>query len=215
MASNEIPADLSEMIDPAHAALLMWDFQVGLGGNASNLDQISKSGNRLLASADEAGVPVFWSRHTVPDLAQVTAGSLYRMMKKQGVSNVSDLKPFMQEGSPEREFLSHIKPRPHDTIIDKSTPSFFIGTPLNLRLVALTIRSLLICGVATDIGVDLTAKHAFALGYFPVVVEDAVGSYTDERHRAGLEAMRSWIPTVGSQFVTDTWATRTESHIVE
>jgi nicotinamidase-related amidase len=209
MSRHKIPADLTEMIDPESAALLMWDFQVGLGGNATNLDQITESGNRLLAVADDVDVPVIWSRHTVPDLAQVTAGSLYRMMKKQGVSQASDLEPFMQEGSPEREFLSQIRPRPQDTIIDKSTPSFFIGTPLNLRLAALEIRSLLICGVATDIGVDLTAKHAFALGYFPVVVEDAVGSYTDERHRAGIEAMKSWIPTVDSPFVVDAWGSRT------
>lgn len=205
MSRDDIPNDLNEMIAPTQAALLMWDFQVGLGGNATNLDQISDSGNRLLASADDAGVTVIWSRHTVPDLAQVTPGSLYRMMKKQGVSDPSQVKPFMTEGSPEREFVRQIGPRSHDTIIDKSTPSFFIGTPLDLRLLALGVRSLVICGVATDIGVDLTAKHAFALGYFPVVVEDAVGSYTEERHRAGLEAMKSWIPTVDSYFVCDAW----------
>jgi len=208
MTHRLLPRDLSEMIDPAYTALLMWDFQVGLGGNATNLDLITETGNRILQYADEARVPVIWSRHTVPDLAQVTAGSLYRMMKKQGVQDPSAVQPFMQEGSSEREFLEQIRPRPHDTIIEKSTPSFFIGTPLNLRLAALGINSILLCGVATDIGVDLTAKHAFALGYFPVVVEDAVGSYSDERHRAALQSMKSWIPIADSRSVIEAWASR-------
>lgn len=193
------------MIDPRWTALIMWDFQVGLGGKATNLDKIAESGNRLLQCSDKADIPVFWSRHTVADLSQVTDGSFYRMMKRQGVSEPSELQPFMQAGSPEREFVSQISPRPHDAVIEKSTPSFFVGTPLHLRLSALGIRSLVFCGVATDIGIDLTAKHASALGYFPVVVEDAVGSYSEERHRAALAAMRSWIPVTDSRFVADTW----------
>lgn len=205
MKSREIPGDLSEMIDPSWTALVMWDFQVGLGGNATNLDQIAAAGNRLLDCADDAGVPVIWSRHTVPDLTQVTDGSFYRMMRKQDVTEPSDLQPFMQEGSPEREFVTQIAPRPQDTVIEKSTPSFFVGTPLDLRLSALGIRSLVFCGVATDIGIDLSAKHASALGYFPVVVEDAVGSYSEERHYAALAAMRNWIPVTDAQFVIDTW----------
>jgi nicotinamidase-related amidase len=206
MNSEQIPAGLSDMLDPTSTALVMWDFQVGLGGNATNLDEIVDSSIRLLAAADDAEVPVIWSRHTVPDLAQVTPGSLYRMMKKQGVREPSELRPFMQEGSPERDFIPQVGPRPHDTVIEKSTPSFFIGTPLNLRLGALSIRSLVFCGVATDIGIDLTAKHAFALGYFPIVVEDAVGSYSDERHRAGLASMRSWIPVTDTGTVLDAWS---------
>jgi nicotinamidase-related amidase len=204
--ADRIPRDLTEMIDPRSTALIMWDFQVGLGGNASNLGDVVATSTRLLEGADRAGVPVIWSRHTVPDLTQVTAGSLYRMMKKQKVTDPSELQPFMQEGSPEREYIPQIGPRSHDTVIDKSTPSFFVGTPLQLRLSALDVRTLVFCGVATDIGIDLSAKHAFALGYFSVVVEDAVGSYTDERHHAALAAMRPFVPLASTQFVIDTWA---------
>ena len=208
MERARIPRDLTDMLEPASTAVIMWDFQVGLGGNATNLEGIVATSEQLLEGADRVGVDVIWSRHTVPDLDQVSAGSLYRMMKKQRVSDPSELQPFMQEGSPEREFIPQLQPRPHDTIIDKSTPSFFVGTPLHLRLSALDIRTLVFCGVATDIGIDLSAKHAFALGYFPVVVEDAVGSYSEQRHVAALAAMRSWIPVTTTQFVLDTWADR-------
>ena len=200
-----IPSSFEEMVDPASAALVMWDFQVGLGGKAANLEAIVAAASRLLDAADHAEVPVIWSRHTVPALAQVTAGSLYRMMKKQGVSSPEELRPTMQEDSPDRAFLPRLQPRPHDLVIEKSTPSFFVGTPLHLRLSALRIRTLVFAGVATEIGIDLSAKHAFALGYYPVVVEDAVGSYSADRHATGLDALRIWVPIMTASAVIDAW----------
>lgn len=200
-----VPGSYAEMVAPGSAAVIMWDFQVGLGGRAVNLDAIVTAARRLLEAADEEQVPVIWSRHTVPPLPQVTPGSLYRMMKKQGVASPADLQPTMHEESPDREFISQLQPRDHHTIIDKSTPSFFVGTPLQLRLSALQVRTLIFSGVATEIGIDLTAKHAFALGYYPVVVEDAVGSYTSERHSAGLTALRSWVPVMTTSEVIAAW----------
>jgi nicotinamidase-related amidase len=111
----------------------------------------------------------------------------------------------MQPGSPEREFLAELSPRPHDTVIEKSTPSFFVGTTLQQRLFVAGIRSVVITGVATEIGVDLTAKHALALGYVPVVIEDAVGSYTVEKNEIGLAALRTWIPVVSSDEIISVW----------
>ena len=200
-----IPGSFEEMVRPESAALVMWDFQHGLGGKAVGLDGIVAAAGRLLDAADAAAVPVLWSRHTAPPTPQVTPGSLYRMMRKQGVETPDDMQPFMLEGSPEREFLPQMQPRSHDSVIDKSTPSFFVGTPLHLRLSAMQVRTLVFAGVATDIGIDLTAKHAFALGYFSVVVEDAVGSYSQERHETGLAAVRLWAPTVTAADVAAVW----------
>jgi nicotinamidase-related amidase len=200
-----IPGSFEEMVRPESAALVMWDFQNGLGGKAVGLDGIVAAAGTLLAAADAAGVPVIWSRHTVPPLPQVTPGSLYRMMRKQGVATLDELQPLMHEGSPDRDFIPQLQPRPGDSVIDKSTPSFFVGTPLHLRLSALQTRTLVFAGVATDIGIDLTAKHAFALGYYSVVVEDAVGAYSDERQEIGLAAIRLWTPTVTAAEVAAVW----------
>ena len=185
----------------------MWDFQVGLAGRARNLDGILAASRRLLDAADATDIPVFWSRHTLPPIADTTPGMQMFQARKQGVSTAADLTPFMQLGSPEREFLSELPPRPHDTVIDKSTPSFFVGTTLQQRLFAAGVRSVVIAGVTTEIGVDLTAKHALALGYVPVVIEDAVGSYTDEQRDIGLAALRTWIPVVSSDEIISVWRT--------
>jgi nicotinamidase-related amidase len=183
----------------------MWDFQVGLAGRAKSLDQLLTASGRLLTAADAAGIPVMWSRHTLPPIAETTPGMQLFQARKQGVASARELQPFMQPGSPEREFLPELSPRPHDTVIEKCTPSFFVGTTLEQRLFATGVRSVVLAGVATEIGVDLTAKHALALGYVPVVVEDAVGSYTDEKQEIGLAALRTWIPVVTSDEIISVW----------
>jgi nicotinamidase-related amidase len=187
------------------SALLMWDYQVGLAGRSIHLDRLLISSRRLLEAADGADIPVFWSKHTLPPPADTTPGMQLFQARKQGVAKASELGPFMLPGSPERDFLDEISPRPHDTVIEKSTPSFFVGTTLQLRLFAAGVRSVAIAGVALEIGVDLTAKHALALGYVPVVIEDAVGSYTDEKLEAGLAALRTWIPVVTSEEMISIW----------
>lgn len=194
-----------EFTEPSSTALLMWDFQVGLAGRALHLDPLLAASDRLLAAADAAGIPVIWSRHTLPPLESTTLGMQLFQARKQGVASARELKPFMQPGSPEREFLTEVSPRPHDTVIDKSTPSFFVGSALQQRLFAAGTRSVVLAGVATEIGVDLTAKHALALGYVPVVIEDAVGSYTDEQQEIGLAALRTWIPVLTSAEIISVW----------
>ena len=196
---------LEELSDPVSTALVMWDFQLGLGGKAQHLDDLVATCRRLLDAADAAAVPVIWSRHTLPPLDAITPGMRYFLMRKQGVRRATDLRPFMHVGSPEREFLAELRPRDHDTVIDKSTPSFFVGTTLQQRLLAAGTQTVVFAGVTTEIGVDLSAKHALALGYVPVVVEDAVGSYTDEARAIGLAALKTWIPVLSSDEIIGFW----------
>ena len=202
------PTDyLRQVNDPSTSALIMWDFQVGLAGRALDLEQLVAASHRLLEAADSAGVPVIWSRHTLATPALETPGLQCFMLGKQGVASVADIRPFMLVGSPEREFLPDLHPRDHDLVIAKHTPSFFVGTPLEQRLRGLGRTTLVFAGVATEIGVDLSAKHSLALGYVPMVVEDAVGSYTTERKEAGISALRTWIPVVTTDEIIGFWET--------
>lgn len=194
-----------EFTDRSSTALLMWDYQVGLAGRALHLEDLLRKGHNLLAAADEAGIPVFWSKHTLPPPDATTPGMQLFQAMKQGVATASELTPFMLPGSPEREFLAELHPRPCDTIIEKGTPSFFVGTSLQQQLFAQGVRSVVITGVAAEIGVDLTAKHALALGYAPVVIWDAVGSYTEEKLEKGLAALRTWIPVITSEEMIAIW----------
>lgn len=189
----------------------MWDFQVGLAGKAWELDRVVANSGALLRAADAADVPVIWSRHVLPPLSRSTGGTLFFLMRKQGVQSSAELTPSMLEGSDDVAFLSELRPRPHDSVVQKETPSFFVGTPLVSRLRALGVSSLVLAGVATEIGIDLTVKHAQALGYLTVVASDAVSSYSEERHSRGLEAMALATYMSSAAEISDSWAAEARS----
>lgn len=202
---HQLPDTLRERVDPATTCLIVWDAQVGLAGRATNLDLIGPNIRALVDAASTAGALVIWSRHILPPLDQMPDAGVDWLMRRQAVGTVGELKPYMQRGMPETEFLPGLSPDPDHIVLEKSVPSFFIGTPLDLRLRALGIRTLVLTGVATDIGIEFTARHALALGYSVVVVEDAVGAYTDEANRTGLEHLRPIGPTATTREVLEAW----------
>ncbi len=201
-----IPTTLQEFIAPEKTALIMWDMQNGLAGKASNLEQIKQNANHLLDSADRLKMPVFWSKHILPPLALTTEPFLLFLMKKQKVKDPTELVETMKIGMKDAEYLDGLSPRKDHFILEKSQPSFFIDTPLDLRLNTLGVKTLVFAGVATDIGIEFTCRHAASLGYFSVVAEDACGSYTEIAHNRSLDFLRSWItPVVKTQEIIDIW----------
>ena len=128
----------------------------------------------------------------LPPLHLMTGPFQLFLMKKQKVDHPDKLTPAMQDGMEETEFVDGLAPASHHIVIEKSQPSLFVDTPFDLRLKKLGVRTLVLAGVATDIGVEFTARHAAALGYFSVIAEDATGSYTIEAQECSIAFLRSW-----------------------
>jgi len=186
-----IPLSLEDFLQRDRVALLLWDMQNGLAGKAPEIDAIRRNARRLVEEADRLSLPVIWSRHVLPPL-ELTAGPfLLFLMKKQGVDHPSKLKPTMQRGGSDTEFIDGLQPKPHHLVLEKSQPSLFVDTPLALRLRTMNVDTLVIAGVATDIGVEFNCRHGAALGFYTVVAEDASGAYTREAHERSLVYLRS------------------------
>ncbi len=100
-------------------------------------------------------------------------------MAWQQVHKVEDVKPWFLRDSPGFATAEEVAPRPSEAIFDKIGFSAFDGTPLAIALRDCGLNAIVICGIALEIGIDLTARHAIDLGFVPVVVEDACG-YGDE-----------------------------------
>jgi nicotinamidase-related amidase len=205
IAPSRVPASFDDFLSPGHTALLMWDFQKGLAGRAVNAQPMLAAAKQLVQAADLAGVPVIWSRHVLPPMAMVPAPWLLWLMRKQGVGSPEALQPVFQAGSEEGEFLADFQPPAHHLVIEKSQPSFFFDTPLDSRLKAIGVRTVVIAGFATDIGVEFTARHASALGYFSIIAEDASGSYTTEAHEHSLKFLRRWVQVAKTSKIKDAW----------
>jgi nicotinamidase-related amidase len=200
-----LPLHTKDFLDPRRAALVMWDMQNGLAGRAPRVGSIRDNALKLLEAAERHGLPVIWSRHVLPPLHLTTGPFLLFLMKKQKVDHPDKLVATMQSGMEDTNFIDGLMPKPHHIVLEKSQPSLFVDTPLDLRLKTLGIDTLIICGVATDIGIEFTCRHAAALGYFTVVVEDASGAYSDEAHERSLAFLRNWItPVVNTATVCQT-----------
>jgi nicotinamidase-related amidase/alkylated DNA repair dioxygenase AlkB len=73
--------------------------------------------------------------------------------------------------------------------IEKGWSSAFRDTELHARLAAAGVSRLILCGVATNVGVLETAREARALGYEVEVVEDATTAGTSSKHLHALRAI--------------------------
>jgi len=72
--------------------------------------------------------------------------------------------------------------QPGDLRITKRQWGAFFGTELDLQLRRRGIRTIVLAGIATNFGVESTARQAWELGYEVVVLRDACAAITAELH---------------------------------
>jgi nicotinamidase-related amidase len=75
--------------------------------------------------------------------------------------------------SPEFQLVPELAPRTNEAVFDKITMSAFEGTPRNLALRDAGILAFAVVGVALEVGIEPTLRHATDRGYIPVIVTDA------------------------------------------
>ena len=68
--------------------------------------------------------------------------------------------------------------------------SAFVGTPLEMALRDCGLEAFAIVGVALEVGIEPTVRHATDLGFLPVVVTDACGAGNHEAAERSLETLR-------------------------
>jgi ureidoacrylate peracid hydrolase len=146
---------------------------------------------RLAQAARAAGVPVVFTRYVYhPDY--VDGGVL--LAKYPEMRDVGSL----AAGSWDAEIIDELAPHPGDFVIDKSRYSAFYGTRLQPVLDGLHARTLLVCGVTTNICVETTVRDAAQRDYEVYVAADATGELTRERHDNALAIIDYGFGTVVS-----------------
>jgi len=92
-----------------------------------------------------------------------------------------------QFGPDAKEIAPALGPKPGDVIVDKYNWGAFHGTNLDTHLRRRGIRTLIMTGLVTNIGVDTTMREAQAHGYDQVLVSDAVAAMSREEHDYTLQ----------------------------
>lgn len=108
-------------------------------------------------------------------------------------------KPGFLRDSPGFPIVPALTPLASEAVLDKITMSAFEGTPLNFALRDCCITALAIVGIALEVGIEPTVRHAADLGFIPVIISDACGSGDQRAAQRSLESLEF----EGNALVTD------------
>lgn len=186
-----IPQTLEEVCDPQRMALLVYDMQVGIFSQLPKQkgDGITAQVVKVLQAARAAGVRVFFCRHMSLPVEVAGVFQLRMAMTWQRVNKVSEVKPWFLRDAPGFQLIPEVSPLPSEVIFDKITMSAFEGTLLNIALRDCGINTFAIVGVATEVGIEPTVRHAADLGYIPVIVTDACGAGNESAAQRSLASL--------------------------
>jgi nicotinamidase-related amidase len=167
-------------LDPRISALVLIDLQKGILGSAltpvTSQDLVVR-GQALAGRFRSAKAPVV--------LVNVAFSPDGADMLRQPVDQA---RPIPAGGLPAgwSEFPSGLM-QPGDLQITKRQWGAFHGTELDLQLRRRGVRTIVLGGVATQIGVESTARQAYEHGYELIIVKDATTSSDLEGHDMSMK----------------------------
>jgi len=177
---------LSEITDPGHSCLIVWDVQNGLVDRIFNKEEFLAC-LKVLTENLRKKMPVVYTLITPLPREFQSSWYIHNMMRRYNVKEVDKLPTFMAPGSPEREIPEAVKPGKNDIMLDKSTASIFVGTNFENMMRNRGITTLIFTGIATESGVESSARDASNRGFYPVVVSDCVSSMDRDAHERSLK----------------------------
>jgi nicotinamidase-related amidase len=153
-------------LDP-RTALIVVDLQKGIVAlpTVHPIEGVVRNAVALAAAFRAHGLPVV--------LVNVAGGAPGRTEQPRSVRDFpagwSDLIPELDR-------------REQDHVVTKHTPGAFTNTGLDAHLRGLGVTQVVIVGVATSNGVEVTARQAFELGFNVTLATDAMTDMQDDAH---------------------------------
>jgi nicotinamidase-related amidase len=167
-----------EPLDPRRTALVLIDLQNGTAkmplAPRTGADVI-RTGMELAARFRAAAAPVV--------LVNVAYAADFGDALRQPVDQPRPLSALPAGWTELVEGLAH----PTDIRITKHQWGAFHGTDLDDQLRRRAITTIVLGGIATNFGVESTARQGWERGYALVIAEDATASSTGEMHTFSIE----------------------------
>ena len=179
---------LREIIEPDHSCLVVWDVQNGLVDRIFNKEEFMTNLKKFIGKLNSR-MPVVYTLITPMHRNFTSSWSYFSMMRRFGVDDLSKLPSFMAAGSKEREIPEMVQPEHTDIVLEKSTASIFIGTNFEYMMRNRNINTIIFTGIATEMGIESSARDASNRGFYPVVVSDCVSSLDKDAHERSLKTM--------------------------
>ena len=165
MERNDVFKELKDVVRPDHTSLIVWDVQNMLVGRIFNKDEFLSNLNSLIKKAREKNIPIFYTKIT-PLPERFESGP--RLANRWG----------QMPNDPTAWDLA-VKHEKDDIVLNKNTASIFIGTNFELMVRNAGIRTLIFTGIATEIGVESSARDASNRGFYSVIAENVLSFRLD------------------------------------
>jgi nicotinamidase-related amidase len=214
---KQVFTELSELVDPAHTALVVIDMQrdfVAAGGafdrlgiDISMYPAMIPRLTRLVEAARAAGVTVVHVQMTVlPGRANWSASYIRFNMRMQDGATRGQPLFYTEDGSEGQQFIPELAPQQGELVVKKHRSSGFWGTNLDLLLRSNAIKTVVVSGCTTEGCVESTARDAMFNDYYVVLAEDCVASDDLEQHEASMLLMRHRFDVAGSEQIAREWS---------
>jgi nicotinamidase-related amidase len=185
----DIPETLAEICDPRRTALVVYDMQVGILSQLADGDRVLAAVSEVLEAARGAGVRTVFTRHVSMPSELAGVFQLRQAKGWQRVDRAAETTPSFPPDAPQTQLAPELAPRAAEAVLDKITMSAFEGTFLDIVLRDCGVVSVILVGIAIEIGIEPTARHAADLGYIPVIVKDALGWGNEAAAKRSLDAL--------------------------
>ncbi|MCL5092854.1 MAG: cysteine hydrolase [Candidatus Marsarchaeota archaeon] len=191
--NKKIYESIEDILDRKHSALVVWDVQNMLVDRIFNRDEFKDKLNAAVSAARSSDVPVFFTKIT-PLPGRYESRVRLSSARKWDMSKI-----------PAEAFELAIVPEKDDVVLNKNTASIFVGTNFEMMVRNAGIESLVFTGIATEIGVESSARDALNRGFFPVVVQDAVSSADKDAHERSLTNMKNMLNVISVEALLKAW----------
>jgi nicotinamidase-related amidase len=214
---KQVFTELSELVAPAHTALLLIDMQRdfvepdgffgSLGIDLTMYDETRPRLAALLGAARRHGVLVVHVQNTALPNRMSDSPAQIRFNLRMHESARSDGPPlrYTVPGTPGHDFVEELTPLPGELVVRKYRSSAFWGTNMELLLRSNGIRTVVVGGCTTEGCVESTARDAMFSDHYVVIADDCVGSDDKEQHDASMLLMRHRFDMAGSEQIADLW----------
>jgi nicotinamidase-related amidase len=179
-------------LDPATSALIVIDLQRGIVAREATPYSAAEVVERCAKLAE-----AFRREKALVVLVHVAFSEDDRDRLTPTADSAPPANPLPPDWS---QILPEIGPRPGDIVITKRQWGAFYGTALDLQLRRRGIRTLVFGGLATNFGVESTARDAYERGFQQVFVEDAMSGITAGAHQFAITTI---FPRMGRIRSTD------------
>jgi len=180
-------------LDPADTALVVVDMQnfymkEGASSYCSHAQAIVLNVNRLVDAVRRFGCPVVWLRNVTTAKSTKSWSRHYDRMTQ---ARIDIRKRELAKDGEGFKFWHEMDVRETDRKVEKTRYSAFIPGASNLEniLGEYSADTLIVCGVATDVCVESTARDAMMMNYRTIIVEDACAANSIKAHEVSLNSL--------------------------